>query len=93
MSATSAGAIFARMTADGDLMLAQLDRWAAETPDKVFLHYGEDGVRLADAAVGPLAVAEGDVLNRRAEERATTRVRQAEEHAPRLAAGRPPSWE
>ncbi|MAS45721.1 MAG: AMP-dependent synthetase [Rhodobacteraceae bacterium] len=51
MSATSAGAIFARMTADGDLMLAQLDRWAAETPDKVFLHYGEDGVRLTFAEV------------------------------------------
>ncbi len=39
------------MVADGDLVLDQLARCARACPDKVYLHYGEDGVRLTFAEV------------------------------------------
>lgn len=41
--------IFADMVADGDVVLDRLDQWAREDGDKVFIHYGEDGVRLGFA--------------------------------------------
>jgi len=37
---------FTRMVADGDIVLDKLDQWALRAPDKVFIHYGETGVRL-----------------------------------------------
>ena len=46
---------FARMTRDGDVVLARLDHFAAAAPDKTYLHYGEDGLRLSFAEVAARA--------------------------------------
>lgn len=40
---------FADMVAQGDVALDKLDDCARDWPDKVFIHYGEDGVRLTYA--------------------------------------------
>ncbi len=40
---------FADMTRDGDVALARLDHFADATPDRLYLHYGEDGVELTFA--------------------------------------------
>jgi crotonobetaine/carnitine-CoA ligase len=40
---------FATMVAEGDSVLERLDACAHATPDKVFIHYGEDAVRLTFA--------------------------------------------
>jgi len=40
---------FAEMVAQGDIALDKLAECAARMPDKVFIHYGEDGVRLTFA--------------------------------------------
>jgi carnitine-CoA ligase len=40
---------FAQMVAEGDGVLGRLDDCAREMPDKVFIHYGEDGVKLTFA--------------------------------------------
>jgi carnitine-CoA ligase len=40
---------FARMVAEGDSVLGRLDECARTMPDKVFIHYGEDGVKLTFA--------------------------------------------
>ncbi len=40
---------FATMVAQGDVVLDKLDECARTVPDKVFIHYGEDGVRLTFA--------------------------------------------
>ena len=39
--------LFAQMTAEGDVALHRLDHWAATTPDKVCIHYGETGLDLS----------------------------------------------
>lgn len=44
-----AKAAFADMTRDGDVALARLDRHADTTPDRIYIHYGEDGIRLSYA--------------------------------------------
>ncbi|GGC48321.1 AMP-binding protein [Chelatococcus reniformis] len=41
--------VFAQMLAEGDIVLDKLDACARTVPDKVFLHYGEDDVRLSFA--------------------------------------------
>jgi len=43
--------VFEQMVADGDMVLDQLDRCAREHPDKTYLHYGEDGLKLSFAQV------------------------------------------
>jgi len=40
---------FAQMVAQGDIALDKLRECAERTPDKVFIHYGEDGVQLTFA--------------------------------------------
>ena len=40
---------FAQMVAQGDIALDKLRECAERTPDKTFIHYGEDGVRLTFA--------------------------------------------
>ena len=40
---------FAKMVAEGDSVLDRLDHCARTLPDKVFIHYGEDGVELTFA--------------------------------------------
>ena len=40
---------FAQMVAEGDSVLDKLDDCARTMPDKVFIHYGEDGVKLTFA--------------------------------------------
>ncbi len=40
---------FANMVAEGDSVLDRLDHSARTTPDKVFIHYGEDAVQLTFA--------------------------------------------
>ena len=40
---------FAEMVAEGDVVLERLDDCATRLPDKIFIHYGEDGVRLTFA--------------------------------------------
>ena len=40
---------FAQMVAEGDSVLDKLDDCARTVPDKVFIHYGEDGVKLTFA--------------------------------------------
>jgi crotonobetaine/carnitine-CoA ligase len=40
---------FAQMVAQGDIALDKLAECAKRTPDKTFIHYGEDGVRLTFA--------------------------------------------
>lgn len=40
---------FAEMVAQGDVVLDRLDDCASRLPGKVFIHYGEDGVRLTFA--------------------------------------------
>jgi carnitine-CoA ligase len=40
---------FANMVEEGDLVLEQLDARASEMPDKIFLHYGEDAIKLSFA--------------------------------------------
>lgn len=40
---------FAEMVAEGDVVLYKLDECAARLPDKIFIHYGEDNVRLTFA--------------------------------------------
>ena len=40
---------FAQMVAEGDSVLDRLDDCARAMPDKVFIHYGEDGVKLTFA--------------------------------------------
>ena len=40
---------FAEMVAQGDIALDKLRECAERTPDKIFIHYGEDGVRLTFA--------------------------------------------
>ena len=40
---------FAQMVSEGDSVLDKLDDCARITPDKVFIHYGEDGVKLTFA--------------------------------------------
>ena len=47
--ATSPEQVFAAMVADGDMILDQLDARARELPDKTYIHYGEDGIRLSFA--------------------------------------------
>ena len=43
--------VFAEMVAEGDGVLAQLDARARDRPDKTYLHYGEDGLKLSFAQV------------------------------------------
>ena len=40
---------FAQMVAEGDGVLERLDDCARTVPDKVFIHYGEDGIKLTFA--------------------------------------------
>jgi crotonobetaine/carnitine-CoA ligase len=40
---------FASMVAEGDVVLDKLDECARTVPDKVFVHYGEDGMQLTFA--------------------------------------------
>ena len=40
---------FAQMVAEGDSVLDKLDECARTVPGKVFIHYGEDGVKLTFA--------------------------------------------
>ena len=47
--------VFEQMVADGDMVLDQLDRCAREHPDKTYLHYGEDGLKLSFAQVKALS--------------------------------------
>ena len=65
---------FADMVAQGDVPLDKLDHWAAVSPNKLFVHYGEDSVQLSYAqfkavsdrlAAGLLAcgVREGDAVS------------------------------
>lgn len=46
-----AQAVFEHMVAEGDMVLDKLDECAARTPDKVYLHYGEDDIRMSFAEV------------------------------------------
>lgn len=41
---------FAEMVAQGDVVLDRLDHWVETQPDKVFIDYGEDDLRLGFAA-------------------------------------------
>lgn len=41
--------MFADMTSEGDMVLERLDDIAARLPDKVFIHYGEDNIRITYA--------------------------------------------
>jgi len=43
--------VFDDMVAQGDMVLDKLDRCAREMPQKVYLHYGEDGVHMTFAEV------------------------------------------
>jgi crotonobetaine/carnitine-CoA ligase len=43
--------VFEQMVGQGDLVLDRLDDCVRRHPDKVYLHYGEDGVRLSFAEV------------------------------------------
>ena len=47
----NADSIFEAMVATGDNALAQLDARALDMPDKTYLHYGEDGLKLSFAQV------------------------------------------
>lgn len=53
--------IFAEMVAQGDVVLERFDACVARHPDKTFLHYGEDDIRLSFAEfareIGALAAA------------------------------------
>ena len=40
---------FAAMVTEGDVVLDKLDECARTVPDKVFIHYGEDGIKLTFA--------------------------------------------
>jgi crotonobetaine/carnitine-CoA ligase len=40
---------FANLVAEGDVVLDKLDECARTVPDKVFIHYGEDGIQLTYA--------------------------------------------
>ena len=40
---------FATMVAEGDIVLDKLDECARTTPDEVFIHYGEDDIKLTFA--------------------------------------------
>ena len=40
---------FANLVAEGDVVLDKLDECARAVPDKVFIHYGEDGIQLTYA--------------------------------------------
>ena len=40
---------FAALVAEGDVVLDKLDECARTVPDKVFIHYGEDGIKLTFA--------------------------------------------
>lgn len=42
-------ALFDTLVAEGDVILDVLDQRAQDVPDKVYLHYGEDGIRLSYA--------------------------------------------
>lgn len=42
-------ALFDTLVAEGDVILDVLDQRAQDMPDKVYLHYGEDGIRLSYA--------------------------------------------
>ena len=42
-------ALFDTLIAEGDVILDVLDQRAQDMPDKVYLHYGEDGIRLSYA--------------------------------------------
>lgn len=44
-------AVFDQMIAEGDMVLDKLDDCALRCPDKVYLHYGEDGIRMSFAEV------------------------------------------
>ena len=39
---------FAAMVAEGDVVLDKLDECARAHPDKVFIHYGEDDIKLKE---------------------------------------------
>lgn len=43
--------VFDDMLAQGDMVLDKLDECAARTPDKVYLHYGEDRIRMSFSQV------------------------------------------
>ncbi|MFP5405117.1 MAG: AMP-binding protein, partial [Gammaproteobacteria bacterium] len=47
--------VFADMVAQGDIVLDKLDQCASRFGDKVYLHYGEDGIRLSFAEVKRLS--------------------------------------
>jgi carnitine-CoA ligase len=40
------------LTAEGELVTERLDHWAAATPDRIFLHYGEDDLTYTYAEFG-----------------------------------------